>query len=132
MYQFHKGAITNILLLNKTISQYGLNFNKQISEILVNKINNNKQIDRIKIKNSNIKDNSVGNFIFENIEDNMNDILIQMEQEEQKNNIELNEENESSDEKVEKEEKEKKIFEHTSHINNRRYIPLSNIRQNRY
>jgi len=108
MHQFHKGAITNILLLNKPISQYGLNFNKQISETLVNKVNNNKQIDKIKIKNSNIKENSVGNFIFENIEDNMNDILIQMEQEDQNNDIELNEENESNNEKEEKEEKEKK------------------------
>ena len=29
MYNLHKGAITNILLINKPISQYGLNFNKK-------------------------------------------------------------------------------------------------------
>ena len=77
MFQIHKGAITNILLLNKPISQYGLNFNKQISECVISKIQN-KQIDKIKIKINNNGFNSIENFINENIESNMNDCLIKM------------------------------------------------------
>ena len=49
MSQIHKGKITNILILNKPISQYGLNFNKQISECIVSKTQT-KKIDKIKIK----------------------------------------------------------------------------------
>ena len=77
MFQIHKGAITNILLLNKPLSQYGLNFNKQISECLISKTQN-KQIDKIKIKINNNEFNTVGNFIDENIENNMQECLIQM------------------------------------------------------
>ncbi len=77
MFQIHKGAITNILLLNKPISQYGLNFNKQISECVISKIQN-KQIDKIKIKINNNGFNSIENFINENIESNMNDCLIKI------------------------------------------------------
>lgn len=48
MFQIYKGSPTNILSVNKPISQYGLNFNKQISECVISK-SQNKQIDKIKI-----------------------------------------------------------------------------------
>ena len=48
MSQIHKGKITNILILNKPISQYGLNFNKQISECIVSKTMNLLMIFLIK------------------------------------------------------------------------------------
>ena len=54
MSQIHKGKITNILILNKPISQYGLNFNKQISECYISKIQT-KKIDKIQIKQNNIE-----------------------------------------------------------------------------
>ena len=91
MFQIHKGAITNILILNKPISQYGLNFNKQISECIISKTQN-KQIDKIKIKNNN-ELNSVGNFIDENIENNMNEILIQLINDNDNNNDNMQEYN---------------------------------------
>ena len=112
MFQIHKGAITNILLLNKPISQYGLNFNKQISECIVNKVQT-KQLDKIKIKNNQI--DSIGDFIESNIENNLNEILFEIckYDDKQKNNYEEKdiisiEENNNNEEKENKEE-EKKI-----------------------
>ena len=72
MNQIHKGMVTNIILLNKPISQYGLNFNKQISECIINKTQI-KNIDKIKIKQNN---NYIENFIDDNIQNNMDDILL--------------------------------------------------------
>ena len=105
MFQIHKGSITNILLLNKPISQYGLNFNKQISECIINKVQC-KQIDKIKIKINNNETNSIENFIDENIEKNMNDILIQMIN---NKNEEIDEENENNEiEKINNQKIDKK------------------------
>ena len=92
MFQIHKGAITNILLLNKPLSQYGLNFNKQISECIISKTQN-KQIDKIKIKTNNNEFNSVGNFIDENIENNMHECLIKMLQRDSTIPIDMNGDN---------------------------------------
>ena len=93
MFQIHKGAITNILFLNKPISQYGLNFNKQISECVVNKVQT-KKLEKVNIKN-NYGISSVTNFIDENIESNMVDILLKMNQpnEENEDNYEISEDN---------------------------------------
>ena len=77
MSQIHKGKVTNILMLNKPISQYGLNFNKQISECVVSKTQT-KKLDKIKIKQNNINSNSIENFLDEKIGDNMNFILFEL------------------------------------------------------
>jgi len=77
MSQIHKGKVTNILMLNKPISQYGLNFNKQISECVVSKTQT-KKLDKIKIKQNNLNSNSIENFMDEKIEDNMNYILFEL------------------------------------------------------
>ena len=92
MFQIHKGSITNILFLNKPISQYGLNFNKQISECVINKLQT-KKIETVKIKN-NFEINSVANFIDDKIENNMIDILIEINEEniENEDNYKINEE----------------------------------------
>ena len=77
MSQIHKGKITNILILNKPISQYGLNFNKQISECLVSKTQT-KKIDKIKIKQNNDNINSIDNFLDRKIDENMNYVLLEL------------------------------------------------------
>ena len=105
MFQIHKGAITNILILNKPISQYGLNFNKQISECIISKTQN-KKIDKIKIKNNN-ELNSVGNFIDENIKNNMNEIIIQLNNDNAQEYSNEDKELSYEDEKVIKEEDNK-------------------------
>ena len=98
MSQIHKGKVTNILMLNKPISQYGLNFNKQISECVVSKTQT-KKLDKIKIKQNNLNSNSIENFMDEKIEDNMNYIL-----------FELMKNNNNDDDKGEiEEESEKKV-----------------------
>ena len=74
MFQFHKGMITNIIMLNKPISQYGLNFNKQISECIVSKIQN-KEMDNVILRQNNFKENYLANFIEKNIKSNMEDVL---------------------------------------------------------
>ena len=108
MFQIHKGAITNIVFLNKPISQYGLNFNKQISECIVNKIQN-KKLEKVKVKNNN-DINCVNNFIDECIKNNMNDILIEMNKEENKSNendeLPLEENEEKIEDKKELKKKE--------------------------
>ena len=77
MSQIHKGKVTNILMLNKPISQYGLNFNKQISECVVSKVQT-KKLDKIKIRQNNINTNSIENFLDEKIEENMKFILFEL------------------------------------------------------
>ena len=77
MSQIHKGKITNILILNKPISQYGLNFNKQISECNISKIQT-KKIDKIKIKQNNKNLDAIENFIDKKIKDNMNSVLLEL------------------------------------------------------
>ena len=103
MSQIHKGKITNILILNKPISQYGLNFNKQISECVVSKVQT-KKTEKIKIKQNN-NSNSVEYFLDKKIEENMNNILFELmnNNENNKNNIEIEEE------KSEENENEKKL-----------------------
>ena len=102
MSQIHKGKITNILILNKPISQYGLNFNKQISECNISKIQT-KKIDKIKIKQNNKNLNAIENFIDKKIKDNMNSVLIEL----LNNNNDENEEEDLED--SEEEIKNKKI-----------------------
>ena len=77
MSQIHKGKITNILILNKPISQYGLNFNKQISECIVSKTQT-KKIDKIKIKQNNNSINSIDDFLDKKIEENMDYVLLEL------------------------------------------------------
>ena len=77
MSQIHKGRITNILILNKPISQYGLNFNKQISECIVSKTQT-KKIDKIKIKQNSDNINSIYNFLDKKINENMNYVLLEL------------------------------------------------------
>jgi len=103
MSQIHKGKITNILILNKPISQYGLNFNKQISECVVSKVQT-KKTEKIKLKQNNNL-NSVEYFLDKKIEENMNNILFELmnNNENNKNNIEIEEE------KSEENENEKKL-----------------------
>ena len=102
MSQIHKGKITNILMLNKPISQYGLNFNKQISECVISKTQT-KKIDKIKIKQNNNNSNAVENFIEKKIKENMNSVLLELL------NNDNNEENEGEiSEESEEEIKHKK------------------------
>ena len=95
MSQIHKGKITNILILNKPISQYGLNFNKQISECNVSKTQT-KKIDKIKIKQNNNNLNAVDNFIDKKINDNMNYVLFELLNNEEKEEEDI----EESEEKI--------------------------------
>ena len=62
MYQIHKGKITNLLLINKPISQYGLNFNKNLQECIIS----NKQIKElkdVKIKQNDFFEKEIENYI---------------------------------------------------------------------
>ena len=108
MSQIHKGKITNILILNKPISQYGLNFNKQISECVVSKVQT-KKTEKIKIKQNNNL-NSVEYFLDKKIEENMNNILFELmnNNENNKNNIEIEEEKSEENENEKKLKKNKK------------------------
>ena len=112
MFQIHKGAITNILFLNTPISHDGLNFNKLISECVVNKTQT-KKIEKVKVKINNTGINLVDKFIDENIENNMNEILIKMNTQ-NKENDELtfeeddNVENEQKNREEESKKKKKK------------------------
>ena len=122
MFQFHKGMITNIVLLNKPISQYGLNFNKQISECIVSKVQN-KQMDNVILKQNNFEQNNLANFIEKNIENNMEDVLCSIydnllnnknkrkkeeEENEDKMIVENVEKNKSSDKKKNNKKRKKK------------------------
>ena len=108
MSQIHKGKITNILILNKPISQYGLNFNKQISECVVSKVQT-KKTEKIKLKQNNNL-NSVEYFLDKKIEENMNNILFELmnNNENNKNNIEIEEEKSEENENEKKLKKNKK------------------------
>ena len=108
MSQIHKGKITNILILNKPISQYGLNFNKQISECVVSKVQT-KKTEKIKLKQNNNL-NSVEYFLDKKIEENMNNILFELmnNNENNKNNIEIEEEKSEENENKKKLKKNKK------------------------
>ena len=62
MSQIHKGKVTNILLINKPISQYGLNFNKNLQECIIS----NKQIKElkdVKIKQNDFFEKEIENYI---------------------------------------------------------------------
>ena len=82
MYNLHKGAITNILLINKPISQYGLNFNKKINECLISE-KQAKELKEINIRPNEKFDDFIGNYLDEVNEEIMNegiiDILLQKE-----------------------------------------------------
>ena len=105
MSQIHKGKITNILMINKPISQYGLNFNKQISECVVSKTQT-KKLDKIKIKQNNNNLNAIENFIGKKIADNMNDILLELlNNEENEEEIPKEQEEEIKDKKIKKKKK---------------------------
>ena len=108
MSQIHKGRITNILILNKPISQYGLNFNKQILECVVSKVQT-KKTEKIKLKQNNNL-NSVEYFLDKKIEENMNNILFELmnNNENNKNNIEIEEEKSEENENEKKLKKNKK------------------------
>ena len=108
MSQIHKGKITNILILNKPISQYGLNFNKQILECVVSKVQT-KKTEKIKLKQNNNL-NSVEYFLDKKIEENMNNILFELmnSNENNKNNIEIEEEKSEENENEKKLKKNKK------------------------
>jgi hypothetical protein len=93
MYQIHKGRVTNLLLINKPISQYGLNFNKKIKECIIS----NKQIKDLKditLKQSNLFENEIENYI-SNYNDNLiNEVMLYYLKDERKiqrnNNLENN------------------------------------------
>ena len=108
MSQIHKGKIINILILNKPISQYGLNFNKQILECVVSKVQT-KKTEKIKLKQNNNL-NSVEYFLDKKIEENMNNILFELmnNNENNKNNIEIEEEKSEENENEKKLKKNKK------------------------
>ena len=58
----HKGKIINLLLINKPISQYGLNFNKNLQECIIS----NKQIKElkdVKIKQNDFFEKEIENYI---------------------------------------------------------------------
>ena len=107
MSQIHKGKITNILILNKPISQYGLNFNKQISECVVSKVQT-KKTEKIKIKLNNNNLNSIEYFLDKNINDNMNNILLELMN--NNDNLKEQEKSEENEEeiKIKKNKKKKK------------------------
>ena len=93
MYQIHKGRVTNLLLINKPISQYGLNFNKKMKECIIS----NKQIKDLKditLKQSNLFENEIENYI-SNYNDNLiNEVMLYYLKDERKiqrnNNLENN------------------------------------------
>ena len=93
MYQIHKGRVTNLFLINKPISQYGLNFNKKIKECIIS----NKQIKDLKditLKQSNLFENEIENYI-SNYNDNLiNEVMLYYLKDERKiqrnNNLENN------------------------------------------
>ena len=62
MFNIHKGPITNIILINKPISQYGLNFNKKITECIIND-KQIKELGEIKIKGNETYQNYLDNYI---------------------------------------------------------------------
>ena len=107
MNQIHKGKVTNILLINKPISQYGLNFNKQISECVVSKVQT-KKTEKIKIKLNNNNLNSIEYFLDKNINDNMNNILLELMN--NNDNLKEQEKSEENEEeiKIKKNKKKKK------------------------
>ena len=108
MSQIHKGKVTNILLINKPISQYGLNFNKQISECIVSKVQT-KKLEKIKLKQNNNNQNLIENFIDKKIEENMNYVLFDlMKDNENEKEKEKEGYNESEEEKEEKEKNKNK------------------------
>ena len=108
MSQIHKGKVTNILLINKPISQYGLNFNKQISECIVSKVQT-KKLEKIKLKQNNNNLNLIENFIDKKIEENMNYVLFDlMKDNENEKEKEKEGYNESEEEKEEKEKNKNK------------------------
>ena len=105
MSQIHKGKITNILMINKPISQYGLNFNKQISECVISKTQT-KKLDKIKIKQNNNNLNAIENFIDKKITDNMNGALLELlNNEENEEEISKEQEEEIKDKKLKKKKK---------------------------
>ena len=63
MFALHKGPITNIVLLNKPISQYGLNFNNKVSECHVAQTQNNKELTSIHIKQNEAFVHYLNNYI---------------------------------------------------------------------
>ena len=93
MYQIHKGKITNLILINKPISQYGLNFNKKIKECIIS----NKQIKDLKditLKQNDKFENEIENYI-SNYNDNLiNEAMLYYLKDERKvqstNNLENN------------------------------------------
>ena len=108
MSQIHKGKITNILILNKPISQYGLNFNKQISECIVSKVQT-KKTEKIKIKQNNNNLNSIEYYLDKNIDENMNNILFELINNNNNNLIEQEKSEENEEEiKIKKNKKKKK------------------------
>ena len=105
MSQIHKGKITNILILNKPISQYGLNFNKQISECYISKTQT-KKIDKIKIKQNSNNLNAIENFIDKKINENMNYVLFELLNNEENEGESLEESEEEMKNKKYKKKKE--------------------------
>ena len=93
MYQIHKGKVTNLILINKPISQYGLNFNKKIKECVIS----NKQIKELKditLKQNDLFENEIENYI-SNYNDNLiNETILYYLKDERKvqknNNLENN------------------------------------------
>jgi hypothetical protein len=63
MFALHKGPITNIVLLNKPISQYGLNFNNKVSECHVAQTQNNKELTSIHVKQNEAFVHYLNNYI---------------------------------------------------------------------
>ena len=63
MFALHKGPITNIVLLNKPISQYGLNFNNKVSECHVAQTQNNKELTSIDVKQNEAFAHYLNNYI---------------------------------------------------------------------
>jgi WD40 repeat protein len=72
-FQQHKGTITNILSINRPISQYGLNFNTTIDEIIVKplKKQNAANAGDITIRKSAIKDDFIEKFLNKKIKRNL-------------------------------------------------------------
>ncbi len=57
VYHIHKGEVTNLILINKPISQYGLNFNIKVNEIQISDKHNLNELKDVLIK-QNIKFNN--------------------------------------------------------------------------
>ena len=62
-FPLHKGPVTNIVLLNKPISQYGLNFNNKVSECQVSQTQNNKELTTTQVKQNEAFAHYVSNYI---------------------------------------------------------------------